>query len=149
MKKFALAIALMLGGTAFAQTAGTAGSGDMSGQVSAGAANAQPASGPGTAGYTSQSSTDSSTATSTTNGTTMSGQTQTGWNATSGATTMAMNSTGAVVQPSNASPRRDRRGIPVISLPAVVPAGWNGVAGTGTGMGGPLVDPATGQPVSD
>lgn len=51
----------------------------------------------------------------------------------------------AVVQPSNANPERDARGIAVISDPAVVPAGWNGIAGTG--MGGPLVDPVTGQTV--
>lgn len=56
---------------------------------------------------------------------------------------------GTVVEPSNANPRRDERGIPVISMAAVVPAGWNGVPDTGTGMGGPLLDPNTGQPVSD
>lgn len=49
----------------------------------------------------------------------------------------------AVVQPSNANPERDARGIAVISDPALVPAGWNGMAGTA--MGGPLVDPATGE----
>ena len=42
---------------------------------------------------------------------------------------------GAVVQPSNA----------VISDPAVVPAGWNGTVSTG--MGGPLVDPLTGETI--
>jgi hypothetical protein len=51
----------------------------------------------------------------------------------------------AVVQPSNADPEHDARGIAVISAPAVVPAGFNGVSGTA--MGGPLVDPATGQTV--
>jgi hypothetical protein len=54
-----------------------------------------------------------------------------------------------VVQPSNANPERDARGIPVISAAAIVPAGWNGVAGTGEAMGGPLLDPATGQPMAD
>lgn len=49
---------------------------------------------------------------------------------------------GQVVQPSNADPEHDARGIAVISDPAVVPAGFNGTAGTG--VGGPLVDPATG-----
>ena len=58
-------------------------------------------------------------------------------------------STGTVVEPSNVNPRRDERGIPVISMAAVVPAGWNGTPSTDTGMGGPLVDPNTGQPVSD
>jgi hypothetical protein len=52
---------------------------------------------------------------------------------------------GAVVPPSNADPEHDARGIAVISDPAVVPAGWNGVAGTA--MGGPLVDPATGETI--
>jgi hypothetical protein len=51
-----------------------------------------------------------------------------------------------VVQPSNAAPERDARGIAVISASATVPAGWNGIAGTA--MGGPLVDPATGQTMS-
>ena len=63
--------------------------------------------------------------------------------------TMASNTmpaSGQVVQPSNADPERDARGIAVISAPAMVPAGWNGV--TGTAMGGPLVDPATGETVN-
>lgn len=48
-----------------------------------------------------------------------------------------------VVQPSNANPERDARGIAVISAAAVAPAGWNGVpAGA---MGGPELDPATGE----
>lgn len=47
-----------------------------------------------------------------------------------------------VVQPSNANPEHDARGIAVISDPAIVPAGFNGT--TGTGVGGPMVDPATG-----
>lgn len=102
MKAAAFAIAIMLGGTAFAQTAGTTATGD---------------------------------------------QTQTGWNATPAQTTMAMNSTGAVVEPSNAAPKRDERGIRVISAPAVVPSGYNGTVSTGTG--GPLVDPTTGQAISD
>ena len=54
--------------------------------------------------------------------------------------------TGRLVQPSNASPERDARGIAVISAPAVVPAGWNGTAGSA--MGGPLLDPATGAPLA-
>ena len=46
---------------------------------------------------------------------------------------------GQVVEPSNANPERDARGIPVISAPAVAPAGFNNPAG----MGGPLVDAST------
>ena len=49
----------------------------------------------------------------------------------------------AVIQPSNANPERDARGIAVISAAAVAPAGWNGVpAGA---MGGPELDPLTGE----
>jgi hypothetical protein len=69
-------------------------------------------------------------------------QTQTGWTAT--AATPAPTG-GMVVQPSNAAPERDARGIPVISAPAVVPIGYNGT--TGDAVGGPLVDPSTGQAV--
>ena len=52
---------------------------------------------------------------------------------------------GAIVQPGNADPEHDARGIAVISDPALVPAGFNGVSGTA--LGGPLVDPATGATV--
>lgn len=61
------------------------------------------------------------------------------------ATTTTTTSLPVVVQPSNANPEHDARGIAVISDPAVVPAGFNGIADTG--MGGPLVDPATGKTV--
>jgi hypothetical protein len=70
--------------------------------------------------------------------------------ATTSAHTTAYNmpmASGPVVQPGNASPERDARGIAVISAAATVPAGWNGV--TGTAMGGPLVDPATGATIDD
>ncbi len=51
-----------------------------------------------------------------------------------------------VVQPSNANPERDARGIAVISAAAVAPAGWNGVpAGA---AGGPELDPVTGEPAA-
>lgn len=56
--------------------------------------------------------------------------------------------TGAVVEPGNADPERDARGIAVISAAAVVPAGWNGTA-AGAAMGGPELDPATGEPVAE
>ena len=42
----------------------------------------------------------------------------------------------AVVQPSNADPERDARGIRVISAPAFVPAGYNGIPATA--VGGPV-----------
>ena len=60
-------------------------------------------------------------------------------------TTYAMApASGRIVQPSNENPERDARGIAVISDPAVVPDGFNG---SGTGMGGPLIDPATGKTI--
>ena len=62
-------------------------------------------------------------------------------------TTMAATTpaSGAIVQPSNADPEHDARGIAVISDPALVPTGFNGL--TAAAMGGPLVDPATGETV--
>lgn len=68
------------------------------------------------------------------------------YSTTTPGTTLAMApASGAIVQPSNANPERDARGIPVISDPAVVPAGFNGIGGAG--MGGPAVDPATGETI--
>src|SRR5205085_12372988 len=61
--------------------------------------------------------------------------------------TPTANSTGPVAAPSNAAPERDARGIAVISDAADVPAGYNGTAGSMTGMGGPLLDTA-GAPAS-
>lgn len=104
MKKAAFAIALLLGGAAFAQTAGPGGyDGD---------------------GVTEPFETSAATLESTGDAA----------------------ASGAVVQPSNARPERDARGIAVISAPAVVPPGWNGTAGSA--MGGPLLDPATGEPLA-
>jgi hypothetical protein len=37
---------------------------------------------------------------------------------------------GQTVEPSNAAPRHDARGVPVISAPATSPAGWNQPPGT-------------------
>jgi hypothetical protein len=37
---------------------------------------------------------------------------------------------GQTVEPSNAAPKRDARGVPVISAPATSPAGWNQPPGT-------------------
>jgi hypothetical protein len=51
--------------------------------------------------------------------------------------------TAQVVEPSNANPERDARGIAVISAAAVAPPGWNGVPAAA--MGGPELDPATGE----
>jgi hypothetical protein len=54
---------------------------------------------------------------------------------------------GALVQPGNADPERDARGIAVISDPATVPAGWNGTA-AGAAMGGPELDAVTGETIA-
>jgi hypothetical protein len=65
---------------------------------------------------------------------------------TTSTTTIAMApASGSIVQPGNENPEHDARGIAVISDPAVVPAGFNGVAGTA--QGGPLADPATGEAI--
>lgn len=67
---------------------------------------------------------------------------------TTNQTTLAMApASPAVIQPSNQNPEHDARGIAVISDPALVPDGWNGLAGTA--MGGPLLDPVTGEAVDD
>ena len=66
---------------------------------------------------------------------------------TAGTPTADSSATAALVQPSNSDPERDARGIAVISDPAMTPAGWNGTA-AGSAMGGPELDPATGEPVA-
>jgi hypothetical protein len=114
MRAAAFAFALMLSGTAVAQTANT--TGNMDPQTPAGA--------------TGDVATQADTATTTT---------------TTDTAMATAPAAGAVVEPSNANPKRDARGIPVISQAAVVPIGYNGVQGVA--MGGPEVDPATGQTI--
>jgi len=157
MKTAALAIALLLSGAAFAQTTttttepaadvdvGVQPDGDLDVDVDV-----------GTKTKTKTHHADGTVVTSTTDnvgddaGTTRTEVTTgTGTMATTGTTVVATNVTppmNPVVQPSNANPEHDARGIAVISDPAVVPAGFNGT--TGTGVGGPLVDPATGATVT-
>jgi hypothetical protein len=60
---------------------------------------------------------------------------------------VAAAATGRIVEPSNADPERDARGIAVISAAAIVPPGWNGTA-AGEAMGGPELDAVTGEPVA-
>lgn len=64
-------------------------------------------------------------------------------------TVAAVPASSQVVEPSNANPEHDARGIAVISAEATVPPGFNGIAGSEAGVGGPLLDPATGQPVAE
>ena len=117
MRVTAFAMALMLGGAAIAQT-----SDPQSGQV------LNP---DGTVSTSSTSvdidpQTDASATAS--------------WNGQAIASTTAG---GQLVQPSNANPEEDARGIRVISHPAIAPAGYNG--SVASAMGGPLLDPATGE----
>lgn len=147
MRTAAIAIALLLGGTAFAQTTTTT-QPDVDVDV-----GVQPDGDPdvdldvGTKTKTTTHHADgtaTTVSTSTANSDTDLPDVTTTTTAT-GTTVVAANVTppmNPVVQPSNAAPERDARGIPVISDPAVVPAGFNGT--TGSGVGGPMVDPATG-----
>ena len=150
MRTAAFAIALLLSGAAYAQTTTTTTQPDVDVDV-----GVQPDGDPdvdldvgtktkttthhadGTATTTSHSTANSDTdmpdVTTTTTGT-----------ATVASAMPA--ASGQVVAPSNANPEHDARGIAVISDPAVVPAGFNGTAGAG--VGGPMVDPATGATVT-
>ena len=80
----------------------------------------------------------------TTTTTTTTDTTTSEWGTTT--TSAAMPAGSQIVQPSNADPELDAHGVKVISAAAVVPGGYNNTAGTG--VGGPMVDPATGQTVS-
>ncbi|MEA3054345.1 MAG: hypothetical protein QOG72_3248 [Sphingomonadales bacterium] len=154
MRTAALAIALLLSGSAFAQTTTTTqpdvdvdahvgtqpdGDPDVDLDVDVGSKTKTTTVNPdGTAATTSTSTTDGPS-----DGTMPTDV------ATAGTMTVATNVTppmNPVVQPSNAAPERDARGIAVISDAAVVPAGFNGT--TGTGVGGPMIDPATGKAVT-
>jgi hypothetical protein len=61
-------------------------------------------------------------------------------------TATAATATAQVIEPSNANPERDARGIAVISAAAVAPAGWNGIPASA--MGGPELDAVTGEAVA-
>ena len=117
MRVTAFAMALMLGGAAIAQTsdpdAGQVLNPD--GTVSSGGTSVDVA-----------PQTDSSATA--------------GWN---GQAIASNGGGGQLVQPSNANPEEDARGIRVISHPAIAPAGYNG--SVASAMGGPLLDPATGE----
>ena len=75
------------------------------------------------------------------------GATTVAWETDGTAATTTADASGSLVQPSNSDPEHDARGIAVISDPAVTPAGWNGTP-AGSAMGGPELDPATGEPVA-
>ena len=154
MRTAAFAIALLLSGAAFAQTSTTTttqpdvdvdahvgtqpdGDPDIDLDVDVGTKTKTTAVNP--------DGTVTQTSTSTTDGASDGPSTTT----TTDTMTVATNVTppmNPVVQPSNAAPEHDARGIAVISDPAVVPAGFNGTMGAG--VGGPMVDPATGATVA-
>ena len=137
MKTAAVAIALLMGGAAFAQSTTTNHSTHTTTQPDVDVdadVGVQP---DGDLDVDADVDVGTQTTTTTTiNQSTMSHSTM------AHSTTMA---SAQVVQPGNMNPERDARGIPVISAPAMVPAGWNGTMGSA--MGGPLVDPATGETV--
>jgi hypothetical protein len=145
MRSTALAIALLMSGAAFAQSSNTTTTTTTQTQPDVDVdadVGVQP---DGDLDVDADVDVDTkTTTTTTTTGTTTTGTDTAGTHTShSGTTHTTMASAGGqVVAPSNANPERDARGIPVISDPAVAPAGWNG--GAGTGMGGPLVDARTG-----
>lgn len=149
MRTAAFAIALLLSGAAYAQTTTTT-QPDVDVDV-----GVQPDGDPdvdldvGTKTKTTTHNADGTLTTTTASTANSAGDMpNTTTTAPTGAVTMAsaMPASGQVVAPSNANPERDARGIAVISAPAVVPAGFNGAAGTA--VGGPMIDPATGATMS-
>ncbi len=117
MKKTAFALALLVSGAAFAQAADTA------------ATTAYEGDGAVTAAYETEGTLGDAYRDPTLAG------------ADTAATAIAL------VEPGNANPERDARGIAVISAAAVAPAGWNGVPASAA-MGGPELDSVTGETVA-
>ena len=162
MRATAMAIALLLSGTAIAQTTndmtstkptGTSSTNSQSSSMGT-PADATPPTDTSDADMNNDVNTTGDTGTSTTTSTTSSGTISTDagptGTMTSGTATMGTGmqtgmgpASSQMVQPGNSDMERDARGIAVKSDPAMVPTGWNGVSGTG--MGGPLVDASTGQ----
>jgi|GEM_PF-1511346 len=148
MRTAAFAIALLLSGAAFAQTTTTQPDVDVDAHV-----GTQPDGDPDVdldvdVGTKTKATTRNVDGTVTTTGTSTTDGASDGTMG-AGATMVATNITppmNPVVKPSNAAPEHDARGIAVISDPASVPAGFNGT--TGTGVGGPVVDPVTGATVT-
>jgi hypothetical protein len=150
MRTAAFAIALLLSGAAFAQTSTTTTQPDVDVDAHVGT---QPDGDPdvdldvdlGTKSETTIQNADGTVTTSSTSTTDGASDGAMTTDSRTAGTMVATNVTppmNPVVQPSNANPEHDARGIAVISDPAVVPAGYNGT--TGTGVGGPMVDPVTG-----
>lgn len=117
MKTAAFAIALLMSGAAFAQVDVAADSTAYEGDGAATAAFETEGAAAGTYAPADMTTADASAATD------------------------------RIVEPSNANPERDARGIAVISAAAIVPAGWNGTA-AGAAMGGPELDAVTGEAIA-
>jgi hypothetical protein len=166
MRVTALTIALLLSGTAIAQTttttepttgthSGTHSTTDVSTQTDDTAdvstdttgttdtGTMSTTTGTGTGTMSSSSGTMSSGTMSSSTGAMSSGT----MSSSTGMQTAMAPASGQVVQPGNQNPEEDARGISVMSAAAVVPPGWNGIPGTGTG--GPLIDPTTGQSAAE
>jgi hypothetical protein len=147
MRVTAFTIALLLSGTAIAQTTtttepttgtntGTMTSSDVSVQTDD---TADASTDTTDTGAMSTTTTDTGTMTSSTG--TMSSGTMSG---STGMQTAMAPASGQVVEAGNSNPERDARGILVRSAPAYVPVGWNGMPGPA--VGGPVVN-ATGDVV--
>ena len=144
MRTAAVALALLISGAAIAQTQTTVQTSPPDVDVDADV-GVQP---DGDLDVDADVDLDPATTTTTTTDTTTGMTTTTssyGTDTTATRTIAMAPASGAIVQPSNADPEHDARGIAVISAPAVVPAGFNGV--TTTAVGGPLADPATGETI--
>jgi hypothetical protein len=151
MRVTAFTLALLLSGTAIAQTTtttepttgtntGTMTSSDVSAQTDDTADASTDTTTTTDTGAMSTTTTDTGTMSSSTTGT-MSSGTMSG---STGMQTAMGPASGQVVEAGNSNPERDARGILVRSAPAYVPVGWNGMPGPA--VGGPVVN-ATGDVV--
>lgn len=149
MRTTAIAIALMMSGAAIAQTPNDTemNSPDMNNPVAADTMTTGPDAADQTMDHDAMGHSDMTT-TDMSADPGMTGQTDmtTGTPVATVMTADVTPATSPIVQPGNDDPEHDARGIAVISAAASVPSGWNGLVATA--IGGPLVDPATGETVA-
>ena len=153
MKATILGFALLMSGTAIAQTTSSTDSGTMTEAEVSASTSSVPADAtapvPTDTTTTDDTGTMSSESTMSSDSSVQSGATATMDTSGQSSMTMATNMTpasGSTVQAGNTNPEKDARGVTVMSDAATVPAGWNGVGGSA--VGGPMVDPSTGATVS-
>lgn len=156
MKATLIGFALLMSGTAIAQTTTSTDAGTMTDNTPPTTTSSTTADTTGQTSTDMQATdtgtmTDTSAQSSTMTDTSTQSSTMSNQSAMSSQDSMTMASnmapaSAAVVQAGNTNPEKDARGITVMSEAANVPAGWNGV--TGSAVGGPLVDASTGQTVS-